>query len=179
MTTLRTSLLSSFFPRRKLSIARCLLLFPVFYFVFVGRLAALDPARPIAQYGHTAWRIQDGTVDAAGEITQTADGYLWLGTSNGLLRFDGVKFVRYNPPGLNLPTRGFTFLLGSRDGSLWIGTTSGLRRLKDRRLQNYAATNETSGIRTIIDDDEEAVWVTRYRVPLGQGPLCRVEGNGH
>jgi signal transduction histidine kinase/ligand-binding sensor domain-containing protein len=178
MTTLRTSLLSSFFPRRKLSIARCLLLFPVFYFVFVGRLAALDPARPIAQYGHTAWRIQDGSVDAAGEITQTADGYLWLATSNGLLRFDGVKFVRYNPPGLNLPTRGFTFLLGSRDGSLWIGTTSGLRRLKDGRLQNYAGPNETSGISTIIEDDEGAVWVTRYRVPPGQGPLCRVEGNG-
>ena len=178
MTTLRTSLLSSFFPRRKLSIARCLLLFPVFYFVFVGRLAALDPARPIAQYGHTAWRIQDGSVDAAGEITQTADGYLWLATSNGLLRFDGVKFVRYNPPGLNLPTRGFTFLLGSRDGSLWIGTTTGLRRLKDGRLQNYAGPNETSGISTIIEDDEGAVWVTRYRVPPGQGPLCRVEGNG-
>jgi signal transduction histidine kinase/ligand-binding sensor domain-containing protein len=171
---------SSFFSpsRTRSNLARCLLLFPVFYFVFVGRLAALDPARPIAQYGHTAWRIQDGSVDAAGEITQTADGYLWLGTSNGFLRFDGVKFVRYNPPGLNLPTRGFTFLLGSRDGSLWIGTTSGLRRLKDGRLQNYTGPNETSGISTIIEDDEGAVWVTRYRVPPGQGPLCRVEGNG-
>ena len=171
---------SSFFSpsRTRSNLARCLLLFPVFYFVFVGRLAALDPARPIAQYGHTAWRIQDGSVDAAGEITQTADGYLWLATSNGLLRFDGVKFVRYNPPGLNLPTRGFTFLLGSRDGSLWIGTTSGLRRLKDGRLQNYTGPNETSGISTIIEDDEGAVWVTRYRVPPGQGPLCRVEGNG-
>src|SRR4029077_10557219 len=80
---------------------------------------ALDPNRHISQYGHTVWRVQDGTIDPAGEITQNADGYLWLGTSNGLLRFDGVKFVQYAPPGLNLPTRGFTFLLGARDGSLW------------------------------------------------------------
>jgi ligand-binding sensor domain-containing protein len=78
---------------------------------------APDPIRHISQYGHTGWRVQDGAIDPAGEITQTADGYLWLGTSNGLFRFDGVKFVPFAPPGLNLPTRGFTFLLGARDSS--------------------------------------------------------------
>src|SRR5580704_9296600 len=159
MTTLRTSLLSSFFPRRKLSIARCLLLFPVFYFVFVGRLAALDPARPIAQYGHTAWRIQDGSVDAAGEITQTADGYLWLATSNGLLRFDGVKFVRYAPPGLDLPTRGFTFLLGARDGSLWVGMRTSFGRLKDGKFQWYSNPAQHIGISAILEDHEGTIWV--------------------
>src|ERR1700682_2446720 len=62
---------------------------------------ALDPNRHISQYGHTVWRVQDGAIDPAGEITQTADGYLWLGTSNGLLRFGGVKFVPFASPGLN------------------------------------------------------------------------------
>ena len=66
---------------------------------------ALDPNRHISQYGHTVWRVQDGAIDFAGEITQTADGYLWLGSTNGLLRFDGVKFVPFAPPGLNLPTQ--------------------------------------------------------------------------
>src|SRR5258708_29765985 len=64
---------------------------------------ALDPDRHISQYGHTVWRVQDGAIAPAGEITQTADGYLWLGTSNGLLRFDGVKFFRFSPPAPNLP----------------------------------------------------------------------------
>src|ERR1700757_4217268 len=105
---------------------------------------ALDPNRRISQNGHTVWRVQDGTVDPAGEITQTADGYLWLGTSNGLLRFDGVKFVPYAPPGLDLPTRGFTYLLGARDGSLWIGMRSGLSRLKDGKLLVYTKPEDQS-----------------------------------
>ena len=139
---------------------------------------ALDPNRHISQYGHTVWRVQDGAIDPAGEITQTADGYLWLGTSNGLLRFDGVKFVPFAPPGLNLPTRGFTFLLGARDGSLWIGMRRGLSRLKDGRLQVYTKSDDNSGISTILEDHEGTIWITRYNVPRGEGPLCRVEGNG-
>jgi hypothetical protein len=75
---------------------------------------ALDPSRHISQYAHTAWRVQDGAIDPEGEITQTTDGYLRLGTSNSLMRFDGVKFAPFAPPGLNVPTRGFTFLLGAR-----------------------------------------------------------------
>jgi PAS domain S-box-containing protein len=139
---------------------------------------ALDPNRHISQYGHTVWRVQDGAIDPAAEIAQTADGYLWLGTSNGLLRFDGVKFVPFAPPGLNLPTRGFTFLLGARDGSLWIGMRRGLIRLKDGRLQVYTKPDDNSGISTILEDHEGTIWITRYTVPRGEGPLCRVEGNG-
>src|SRR6202048_5438058 len=60
--------------------------------------SALDPNRYISQYGHTVWRVQDGAIDPAGEIPQPADGHLWLGTSNGLLRFDGVQFVLFGPP---------------------------------------------------------------------------------
>lgn len=139
---------------------------------------ALDPNRHISQYGHTVWRVQDGAIDPASEITQTADGYLWLGTSNGLLRFDGVKFVPFAPPGLNLPTRGFTFLLGARDGSLWIGMRRGLMRLKDGKLQVYTKPDDNSGISTILEDHEGNIWITRYNAPPGEGPLCRVEGNG-
>jgi signal transduction histidine kinase/ligand-binding sensor domain-containing protein len=178
MTTLRTSFLRSFFPRRKPSIARCLLMFLVVYFSSTGWLAALDPTRQISQYGHTAWRVQDGAVDVAETITQTADGYLWLGTTMGLLRFDGVKFVRYAPAGLNLPADNFTYLLGARDGSLWIGTSSGLGRLKDGRYQTYIKPAEDSGISAILEDDQGTIWVTRYRILPSQGPLCRIEGNG-
>jgi ligand-binding sensor domain-containing protein len=71
-------------------------------------------------------------------MTQTTDDYLWLGTPEGLFRFDGVRFVPFAPKGLDIPTRRFTFLFGSRDGSLWIGTTTSLSLLKDGKLQNYS-----------------------------------------
>src|SRR5260370_12172090 len=67
---------------------------------------ALDPDRHISQYGHTVWRVQDGAIDPAGEITQTAHGYLWLGTSNSLFRFDWGKFVSFPSSRRYLPTRG-------------------------------------------------------------------------
>src|SRR5215469_4324141 len=55
---------------------------------------ALDPTLDVSQYAHTAWRVREGftkgTIDA---IAQTPDGYLWLGTEFGLLRFDGVRTV--------------------------------------------------------------------------------------
>ena len=89
---------------------------------------ALDPRHLLSQYGHTAWRIQDSYFGSAvTSIAQTADGYLWIGTVNGLFRFDGVRFVPWSRlGGQQLPGDVITSLLAARDGSLWIGTISGL-----------------------------------------------------
>ena len=55
---------------------------------------ALDPALDISQYAHTAWKVRDGFAKGViYAIAQTPDGYLWLGTEFGLLRFDGVRAV--------------------------------------------------------------------------------------
>src|SRR5258708_35214757 len=67
---------------------------------------ALDLNRHISQYGHTVWRVQDGTIDRAGEVAQTADGYLWLGTTSSLLRFDWGKFFPFASPRLSSPPSG-------------------------------------------------------------------------
>src|SRR3984893_11345245 len=74
-------------------IARTLLALIVFYFCSTAWIWALDPGRRISQYAHTAWRAQDGSINIGSSITETTDGYLWLGTPEGLLRFDGIKFV--------------------------------------------------------------------------------------
>ena len=69
-------------------------------------VAGLDHARKISQYGHRMWRIQDGYLSAPPEaIAQTQDGYLWIGTEAGLVRFDGVRFVPWTfPKGEKLPS---------------------------------------------------------------------------
>jgi diguanylate cyclase (GGDEF)-like protein len=90
--------------------------------------SALHPQKAITQYVQTVWNSEWGLPEnAVHAIAQTADGYVWLGTEEGLARFDGVRFVTYthhNSPGL--ASDYILALAASRDGSLWIGTDSGL-----------------------------------------------------
>src|SRR5262245_17253835 len=73
---------------------------------------ALNPALVISQYSHSAWRIRDGALSSpVSSIAQTPDGYLWLGTEAGLLRFDGVRAVPWQPrEGGSLPGTDITRL---------------------------------------------------------------------
>src|SRR6202142_1437319 len=117
-----------------------MLLFCFVFFLFtISPMGALDPSRQLSQYGHTAWRIEDGVfAGSPNAITQTTDGYLWIGTQAGLTRFDGVRFVSWRPPeGKALPSSRINSLFGARDGSLWIGTSRGLARWRDGELTNY------------------------------------------
>jgi len=162
----------------KSSLARTLLSLTVFYFCSTAWFWALDPGRRISQYAHTAWRVQDGSITIGTSITQTTDGYLWLGTPEGLLRFDGIKLVPFSIPSFDLAKLTYTSLLGARDGSLWIGTRIGLGRLKDGEFRWHSNPTQRSGISAILEDHEGTIWVTRYHVPPDEGPLCRVEGSG-
>jgi signal transduction histidine kinase/ligand-binding sensor domain-containing protein len=86
-----------------------------------GEAQALDPNRQTSQYVHEQWTTRSGLPEGAVHaIAQTPDGYLWIGTDNGLVRFDGFNFspvasaspVLQNDPILGLVTDG--------DGVLWV-----------------------------------------------------------
>jgi signal transduction histidine kinase/ligand-binding sensor domain-containing protein len=143
-----------------------------------GRAHGLDPSRHISQYAHTSWRIQDGVFSGTpNAIAQTTDGYLWIGTQNGLLRFDGVRFVPWEPPaGQQLPyaSSAITSLLGARDGGLWIGTNAGLSHWKNGELINYPGP--VAYIDSILEDRSGTTWLTRSRIRDWSGPLCQVLG---
>jgi ligand-binding sensor domain-containing protein len=163
---------------KKLNVPRscpvCLLL----TFFAVSSVWAVDPSLHISQYGHTAWRVQDGVFNGApNAITQTTDGYLWIGTQAGLMRFDGVRFVLWIPPnGKRLPSSNVISLLGARDGSLWIGMEGGLSHWDNQDLSNYLI--EPPRINSIIEDRNGIVWFTRSRGSDAAGGLCRVIGTG-
>jgi signal transduction histidine kinase/ligand-binding sensor domain-containing protein len=82
-------------------------------------LSALDPTRSIAQLHHTAWTIVDGMPANIWAIDQTPDGYLWLGSVDGLYRFDGVRVERVAAD--KLPSPSIHALAATASGGLWIG----------------------------------------------------------
>ena len=98
--------------------------------------AGLDPDKPIRQYMRTVWEATTGLPqNSVQAVLQTRDGYLWLGTEEGLVRFDGEKFEvfnRANTPGLS--GKDVKSLFEAPDGSLWIGMNGGLARLDHGRF---------------------------------------------
>ena len=65
--------------------------------LFATAAFALDSQKAITQFVHTAWTEKDGAPADIVAITQTKDGYLWLGTLTGLFSFDGVRFAHFVP----------------------------------------------------------------------------------
>jgi signal transduction histidine kinase/ligand-binding sensor domain-containing protein len=121
---------------------------------------ALDPALDVSQYAHKAWMVRDGFVKGAiAAIAQTPDGYLWLGTEFGLVGFDGVRLVPWQPPaGQSLPSSQIFSLLAARDGTLWIGTLKGLASWKDGKITQYRGLAGQAIRGGIVEDHEGTVW---------------------
>ena len=135
---------------------------------------ALDPSLDINQYAHTAWKSGESLpAGVIRTIAQTPDGYLWLGTEFGVLRFDGVRAVPWEPPaGEHLPTNDIRSLLGARDGRLWIGTFRGLASWQDGKVTHYP---ELDGqvIEGLLEDRERTIWVAGWAPTAGR--LCRIQ----
>jgi signal transduction histidine kinase/ligand-binding sensor domain-containing protein len=91
---------------------------------------ALNPSLDISQYAHTPSRVNEGFSKlAVYSIAQTPDGYLWLGTEYGLLRFDGARTVHW-PIDDSLPSTQLRTVFAARDGTLWIGSSKGLASME-------------------------------------------------
>ena len=93
------------FSRTRLTPFACATFLLVLAVFCSSRVAfALDPQKNIDQYGHEFWTSQNGLLgEAVYQILQSPDGYLWLRTSAGLVRFDGVRFVLSAPVVNNKP----------------------------------------------------------------------------
>ena len=138
---------------------------------------AVNPHNHISQYAHSAWRVQDGVFSGLPRVlAQTTDGYLWIGTTTGLVRFDGVRFVPWSPPdGSKLPSQRINALLGGSDGSLWIGTAVGLSRWHNNHLTNYP--DQQGVVTAILEDGDATIWFLISPSP-SKTPLCRLNETG-
>ena len=138
-----------------------------------GQLSALDPHRALTQYSTSSWTQQQGLPqDTVRTITQTTDGYLWVGTDEGLARFDGYDFTIFNRDHGDLPSNSITVLASGTDGSLWIGQNSGLTRYRDRHFRTYTRKDglPDDAISALFEDHSGNLWI------VAGGNLTRFDG---
>lgn len=139
----------------------------------IGLLALLDAvafaAAPGAPAGPAAFTVETWTTDrglpqnSVIAMTQTRDGFLWLGTLNGLARFDGMRFTVFdenNTPGLE--SSRIVSLFEDRARNLWIGTeTAGVVVMKRGQVTGLGIGEGSAGRRLVgaCEDETGAVWL--------------------
>ena len=146
---------------------------PVAALLLVLGLTAGQPASAqtpgASAYTHTSWTefsdpLHPPSVYA---ITQDGDGFIWLGMLGGPVRFDGVRFTRWDALGRpTLPERSVTALATAPDGTLWIGygNFGGISRFANGAIRHFTSSDgvPTGAIRRLIVGSDGAVWAVGY-----------------
>jgi ligand-binding sensor domain-containing protein/signal transduction histidine kinase len=139
--------------------------------VLLAMTAALAPGlalrTALSQYGRDFWDSDSGLPqNSVDTILQTSDGYLWLGTQEGLVRFDGVHFTVFdsrNSPAMH--DDWVRSLREARDGTLWVGTADGLLRSRNGRFEGWQPEGILSRgtILQVFEAKDGALWVVSMR----------------
>ena len=137
------------------------------YILLVCLMTTLIPAGRAAltdqPFSVDVWGTEDGLPQSSViALTQTHDGYLWLGTLNGLVRFDGKSFTCFNvnnTPGL--PSNRIVFLFEDSQQTLWVGTeTAGLCALKNGVVKNFPETAAAGVVTCALENTAGVIWLS-------------------
>jgi ligand-binding sensor domain-containing protein len=125
---------------------------------------ALDPTRSITEYRHDYWKQIPGLPQSIiRQILRTRDGYLWLATDGGLVRFDGVHFeafTRRNTPAFR--DHQILFLQEDRRGNLWASTYGGgLISRQDGKFLSLTTKDGLASdyVRSVVEDRRGHLWI--------------------
>ncbi|MBB4838574.1 signal transduction histidine kinase/ligand-binding sensor domain-containing protein [Sphingomonas kyeonggiensis] len=133
---------------------------------FGGTATADAPGRGIGRYLHATWTSKDGVPAMVQALAQGPDGYIWVGTGNGLFRFDGVTF-EYVPPAPDHP-RGaipISALLVTRRGELWAAYVGGggVEIYRGGRMVGTGMHDAAGEITELREDKDGAIWAVGGR----------------
>lgn len=120
-------------------------------------------AQQIPGYAHRHWDVEQGSPPDIRAIAQTQDGFLWLGASNGLYRFDGLTFEKIEPNTFNpLRSNQITALAAAPDGALWVGYDfGGVGVFRDGQLRDANADDHPRGaVWSLVVSRDGDVWVS-------------------
>jgi len=122
----------------------------------------LCQTRTRLQVGHDSWTFKEGAPTNVEALAQTSDGFLWLGTTGGLFRFDGVRFEAFNSPsGDRLLSNSVRSLLAPASGGLWVGYLfGGFTFINNGLVKNYSSdpASPTGSINNLAQDRDGIVW---------------------
>jgi signal transduction histidine kinase/ligand-binding sensor domain-containing protein len=131
---------------------------------FAPNASALQPDRDISQYMRRAWRLEDGLPNSVVRgIVQTDDGYVWIATYEGLARFNGETFTRFdkkNLPALKRDT--ILSFIKTRGGALWVGTNGGGAGVVDRgsvRAVTAADGLPSDIVPALLEARDGTIWI--------------------
>jgi len=127
-----------------------------------GSARALDPSLQPSQYVLDNWQIPEGLPQSSAQaIARTPDGYLWIGTQEGLARFDGARFTVFDgsrEPAI--PNKHISVLHVDPTGRLWIGTRSGIALLDQGHFRPVSApVLNQAYIRAVADGKRGRLWI--------------------
>ncbi len=128
----------------------------------------LPVTKDLTQYSHEAWQSEDGLPqNSISCILQSHDGYLWLGTLEGLVRFDGVRFTVFDAGNTGaLQSNRIVSLCEDRTGNLWIGTEGGgVTRMSNGKFTTFTTTEGlfANVIGQICEDKDGTIWFAHSR----------------
>ena len=124
---------------------------------------ALNPAKMLSQYKRVTFNTENGlSLNYVQSILQTRDGYLWLGTQEGLIRYNGASFKIYETA--NTPTLKSNYIstiLEDSQGRLWVGTLKGLHLYQNGEFKVYSNADGLSSdlITALYEDGQENLWI--------------------
>lgn len=164
------------YPETRMSPIRISLRLMLLPLILAMNCLGLTPGLSISQYAHDSWSRRDGMpANAVKALAQTQDGYVWLGTTAGLVRFDGASFteISTDPEDQN-GREPVTVLRATRDNGLWIGTrNNGLRFTKDGVMTSIVMGSADPSIVSMAIDNDALIFGTHtqlYRLVQGGTP---------
>jgi ligand-binding sensor domain-containing protein/signal transduction histidine kinase len=131
---------------------------------------ALDPNKSLLQYNCRSWTRQNGLpANGVKAIAQTRDGYLWLGTAQGLVRFDGVEFKPAEmPKSPSFWSANVTCLASSQNGGLWFGLFRNAFGFYNADASSYLGRREWGGrdlnVESLLESKDGALWIASERM---------------
>jgi signal transduction histidine kinase/ligand-binding sensor domain-containing protein len=145
--------------------------------LLAGTLSPPAHAQDIPGYAHRHWSGADGAPSNIRAIAQTPDGYLWLGSANGLYRFDGISFEQVQPERFDrFRSSRVTALAAAPNGDLWVGYDyGGLTVYRGGKLRSANPEKPRGLVSSIVVGHDGTVWVA---VQSGLGFQLRSLRNG-